>query len=88
MARLSYADAVSCCLVGPGPELTGCWILGGLEASVGSWVGRVRDLKIQGLLPLHWQVKPYHIVSARVWLQGPGILELVLDCYWGVEFLM
>lgn len=48
--------AASCYLLGLGHEV----------ASTGSLVGRVRILKMLGLLPIHWQVKPTPRVSARL----------------------
>ena len=75
-------------LLAAGPEVAGCGILGNPGASAASLVGGVRVPKTPGLLPTHWQVEPGPGVSARllavravpgVWLQGPGIPELVLD---------
>ncbi|EPY81184.1 hypothetical protein CB1_000750012 [Camelus ferus] len=64
--------------------------LSGHEAAgrgvLGAPVGRVRVLKTLGLLPTHWLVKPDAGIGADdrqaelvpgVWLQGPGIPELV-----------
>ena len=60
------------------------------RASAGSLVDGVRVLRTLGLLPTHWQVKPAPRVtdrllagkadSLRVWLQGPEIPEVILDC--------
>ena len=83
-------DTSRCCLASSGYEVTGCGTLQGLRDSAGSLVDGLRAPKTLGLLPTHWQVKPGPRVTARllagraeswrVWLQGPGIPELILDC--------
>ena len=83
-------DTARCCLASSGYEVTGCGNLRGPRDSVGSLGGGIRAPKTLGLLPTHWQVKPAPRVTARllagkadslrVWLQGPEIPEVILDC--------
>lgn len=76
---------------GRGKGQAGCRTLGGPRAHAGSLVGRVWVEGIPGLVPNHQWVNPVPRASAgpkvgrgspEVWLQGPGVPELVSDCWW------
>ena len=57
----------------PGPacaEAAGCWLVGLGHESAGC--------RTPGLVPALWFVEP----GPKLWLQGPGVPELVSDCWW------
>ena len=83
-------DPVSCrgCwLAGLGHRAAGCGTLGEGRAHVGSFAGGVGAQL--GVDSRHWSVKPgpgfvlshwWTDLGSGIWLQGPGVPELVLDC--------
>ena len=73
---LACADSAGCCLVGPSHEVAGCGMLGGLGASAGSLVSRIRVSKILGLLLIHWQVKTDPAVSVPLQARRAGSWSL------------